>query len=203
MPTARLRTALLSFLLTTACAGPSPTPGAGAPAAPAGSGAVARATPAAPAAPAAPDGARVYADLLGRTEEFPRVVRTPKEYDGRSIVLYGVRAGDARPFESRFTMPLASADGRTTIAAVERAPANQIYLVMSDDFAREARERRLLAGGAARGPLFVECRVAAAQITARVASYPCEIDKLVAVANDRVAESLWRGRNGALEYFRY
>jgi len=200
MPTARLRIAALPLLLTTACAGPSPAPGTAAPGATAGPAAVAAA---APAAAAPPDGARVYADLLGRTEDFPRVVRAPKEYDGRSIVLYGVRAGDARPFESRFTMPLASADGRTTIAAVERAPANQIYLVMSDDFAREARERRLLAGGPSRGPLFVECRVVAAQITARVASYPCEVDKLVAVANDRVAESLWRGRNGALEYFRY
>ena len=194
MPTARIRIALVSLLLTTACAGPSPGPGPASPGAPAAT--------VAPAAAAPPDAARVYADLLGRTEDFPRVVRVPKEYDGRSIVLYGVRAGDLRAIDARFSMPLASTDGRTTIAAVERPPANQLYLVMTDDFAREARERRLFAGGAARGPLFVECRIAA-QSAGRVASYPCEIDKLVAVVNDRVAESLWRGRTGALEYFRY
>jgi len=144
----------------------------------------------------------VYADLLGRTEDFPRVARAPKEYEGRSIVLYGVRAGDLRPIEARFSMPLASTDGRATIAAVERPPANQLYLVLSDDFAREARERRLLTGGAARGPLFVECRVTP-QTAGRVTSYACEIDKLVAIVNDRVSESLWRGRGGALEYYRY
>jgi hypothetical protein len=151
---------------------------------------------------ATPDPARVYADLLGRTEDFSRVMRAPKEFEGRSIVLYGVRAGDLRPLESRFSMPLASTDGRTTIAAVERPVANQVYLVLADDFAREARERRLVAGGAARGPLFVECRVTP-QPAGRIASYACEVDKLVTVVNDRVSESLWRGRTGALEYYRY
>jgi len=141
-------------------------------------------------------------DLLGRTEEFPRVARAPKEYEGKSIVLYGVRAGELRPIESRFSMPFASSDGRATIAATERPANNQFYLVMTDGFAREARERRLLAGGAARGPLFVECRVVP-QTAGRVTSYPCEIDKLVAIVNDRVSESLWRARGGALEYFRY
>ena len=200
MSIARPRAAFLSCLLLCACAGPAPAPGPGptpAPGTPAAAAAVA-----APAAAATPDPARVYADLLGRTEDFPRVVRAPKEFEGRSVVLYGVRAGDLRPVEARFSMPLASADGRSTIAAVERPPANQLYLVLTDDFAREARERRLIAGGAARGPLFVECRVTS-QTAGRVTSYACEVDKLVAIVNDRVSESLWRGRAGALEYYRY
>lgn len=199
MPTARFRIALLSSLLLGACAGPAPSPTPGAPGVP-GTPAAAPGAPAAQAAP--PDAARVYADLLGRTEEFPRVVRAPKEYEGKSIVLYGVRAGDLRPVETRFSMPLASADGRTTIAATDRPVNNQLYLVMTDDFAREARERRLLTGGAARGPLFVECRVTP-QTAGRVTSYACEVDKLVAIVNDRVSESLWRGRGGGLEYYRY
>lgn len=201
MSIARPRAAFLSCLLLCACAGPAPAPGPGSTPGP-GTPAAAAAVAAPPAAAATPDPARVYADLLGRTEDFPRVTRAPKEYEGRSIVLYGVRAGDLRPLEARFSMPLASTDGRATIAAVERPPANQIYLVMSDDFAREARERRLLTGGAARGPLFVECRVTS-QTTGRITSYACEIDKLVAIVNDRVSESLWRGRGGALEYYRY
>ena len=196
MSTAHFRFVVLSSLLLGACAGPAPAPAPGPGAAPAAAGV------AAPPQAAQPDGARVYADLLGRTEEFARVVRAPKEYEGRSIVLYGVRAGDLRPMEARFSMPLASSDGRATIAATERPANNQFYLVMTDGFAREARERRLLAGGAARGPLFVECRVVP-QTAGRVTSYPCEIDKLVAIVNDRVSESLWRARGGALEYFRY
>jgi hypothetical protein len=196
MSTARFRIAVLSFLLLCACAGPAPAPVPGT-----GSAAAAPGVAATQAA-APPDAARVYADLLGRTEEFPRVVRVPKEYEGKSIVLYGVRAGDLRPVEARFSMPLASSDGRAMIAATDRPTNNQFYLVMSDDFAREARERRLLTGGAARGPLFVECRVTP-QAVGRVTSYPCEIDKLVAIVNDRVSESLWRARGGALDYFRY
>jgi len=197
MSTARFRFVVLSSLLLGACAGPAPAPG---PATGPGSAPTPATSAAAPAA--APDAARVYADLLGRTEEFPRVARAPKEYEGKSIVLYGVRAGELRPIESRFSMPFASSDGRATIAATERPANNQFYLVMTDGFAREARERRLLAGGAARGPLFVECRVVP-QTAGRVTSYPCEIDKLVAIVNDRVSESLWRARGGALEYFRY
>jgi hypothetical protein len=130
------------------------------------------------------------------------VTRAPKEFEGRSIVLYGVRAGEVRAVEARFSMPLAATDGRTTIAAVERPPGNQLYLVMADDFAREARERRLLTGGAARGPMFVECRVSA-QTTGRITSYACDVEKVVAIVNDRVSESLWRGRTGTLEYYRY
>jgi hypothetical protein len=117
-------------------------------------------------------------------------------------VLYGVRAGDLRPLDSRFSMPLASSDGRTTIAAAERPSSNMFYLVVADDFARELRERRLLSGGAARGPLFVECRVTA-QTSGRVTSYMCDVDRLVAIVNDRLSESLGRDRGGALEYHRY
>ena len=201
MSTARFCIAVLSSLLLGACAGPATSPGGGGGMAPSTPGASPAATAtAATAAP--PDAARVNADLLGRTEEFPRVVRSPKEYEGKSIVLYGVRAGDLRPIEARFSMPFASSDGRTTIAATDRPANNQFYLVMSDDFAREAREHRLLTGGAPRGPLFVECRVMP-QTAGRVTSYACEVDKLVAVVNDRVSESLWRGRSGALEYYRY
>ena len=200
MSTARICIAVLSSLLLGACAGTASAPGGSA--TPSTPGAVPATAAAAAAAAPPPDAARVNADLLGRTEEFPRVVRSPKEYEGKSIVLYGVRAGDIRPFEARFSMPLASSDGRTTIAATDRPANNQFYLVMSDDFAREAREHRLLTGGAARGPLFVECRVMP-QTAGRVTSYACEVDKLVAVVNDRVSESLWRGRGGALEYYRY
>jgi hypothetical protein len=200
MSTARFRFVVLSSLLLGACAGPAPAPGPGPGSAPAGAGPAGAGTATVQAAP--PDAARVYADLLGRTEEFPRVVRAPKEYEGKSIVLYGVRAGDLRPIDARFSMPLASSDGRTTIAATDRPANNQFYIVMADDFAREARERRLLTGGAARGPLFVECRVTP-QTTGRVTSYACEVDKLVAIVNDRVTESLWRARGGALDYFRY
>ena len=151
---------------------------------------------------AAPDPTRVYADLLGRTEDFPRVARSPKEFEGRSIVLYGVRAGELRAVETRFSMPLASTDGRTTIPATDRPANNQFYLVLADDFAREAREHRLLTGGAARGPVFVECKVVA-QPVARATSYACEVEKLVSIVNDRVAESLGRGRGGTLDYYRY
>jgi hypothetical protein len=202
MPTARPCIAVLALLLTSACAGPSPVAGTAPVAGSAAPAASATASASAAPTPAPPDGARIYAGLLGRTEDFPRVVRAPKEYDGRSIVLYGVRAGDLKPFDARFSMPFASVDGRTTIAAVDRPPPNQLYLVMADDFARDARERRLLTGGASRGPVFVECRVAA-QAAGNSTSYACEIDKIVAIANDRVVESLWRGRGGALEWYRY
>src|SRR5436190_1346025 len=93
---------------------------------------------------AVPDPARVYADLLGRTEDLPHVVRSPKDYEGRSIVLYGLRSGDLRPTEGRFSMPLAATDGKTVINATERPANNQFQLVIPDDFAREARERRML-----------------------------------------------------------
>src|SRR5262245_37199512 len=128
MSIARLRIAVLSSVFVAACAGPAPAPGPGSPAA-AAPGAPATATA---AASGAPDAARVYADLLGRTEDFPRVARAPKEYEGRSIVLYGVRAGEPRPIETRYSMPLASTDGRTTIAATERPAGNQFYLVLND-----------------------------------------------------------------------
>jgi len=44
----------------------------------------------APQASTVPDPARVYADLLGKTEDLPRVKNAPKEYDGRNFVLYGL-----------------------------------------------------------------------------------------------------------------
>jgi hypothetical protein len=203
MLTARFRIAFLSLssMLLAACAGPAPAPGGSA--APAGGSAFgSTAGVTAPQAASPPDPARVYADLIGRTEDFARVARSPKEFEGKSVVLYGVRAGDLRPIENRFSMPLASTDGRTMIAATDRPTSNQLYLAMSDDFAHEARERRLLTGGAARGPMFVECRMSP-QTSGRVTSYACEIDKVVAIVNDKVSESLWRGRGGALEYFRY
>ena len=106
---------------------------------------------------AAPDPARVYADLLGRTEDLPHVVRTPKEYEGRSIVLYGLRNGDLRPIEGRFSMPLAATDGKTMINATERHANNQFHLVIADDFAREARERKMLVSGT-RGPCLSNAR---------------------------------------------
>jgi hypothetical protein len=202
MSTAFHRSAVLPLLLLCACGAQPPAPAAG-PTNRAGPTGVASASAPAPeAAVATPDPARVYADLLGRTEDFPRVKGSPKEFEGRNVVLYGVRAGDLRAVETRFSMPLASTDGRTTIPATERPTNNQFYLVLSDDFAREARERRMLTGGAARGPLFVECKIVA-QAAGRVTSYACEVEKLVSIVNDRVAESLWRGRGGTLDYYRY
>ena len=150
---------------------------------------------------AVPDPARDYADLLGRTEDFPHVVRTPKEYEGRSIVLYGLRSGDLRPAEGRFSMPLAATDGKTTINATERPANNQFYLVLPEDFVREARERKMLVSGA-RSPVFVECKVSA-QTVGRAISYPCEVASLVVVTGDRVSDSLWRSRDQKLEYHHY
>ena len=150
---------------------------------------------------AVPDPARVYADLLGRTEDLPHVVRTPKEYEGRSIVLYGLRSGDLRPIEGRFSMPLAATDGKTVINATERPANNQFYLVISDDFAREARERKMLVSGT-RGPVFIECKVSA-QTVGRAISYPCEVVSLVAVAGDRISDLLRRSRDQKLEYYHY
>src|SRR3989440_7669834 len=146
---------------------------------------------------AVPDPARVYADLLGRTEDLPHVVRTPKEYEGRSIVLYGLRSGDLRPIEGRFSMPLAATDGKTVINATERPANNQFYLVISDDFAREARERKMLVSGT-RGPVFVECKVST-QTAGRAISYPCEFVSLVVVTGDRISDSLRRSRDQKLE----
>ena len=187
---------VLSAMLACACATPTPDPGPGrAPAATAPRGA---ASPA--AAPTAPDPARVYADLIGKTEDLPRVTRSPKEYDGRSIVLYGLRAGEPRAIEGRYSMPLASTDGRPAIAAVERPANNQLYLLLPDDFAREARERKMFGGG--RGPVFVECKVSA-QTSGKITSYPCEVVSLVLIADNRVTESLWRARDRTLEYYRY
>ena len=150
---------------------------------------------------ATPDPARVYADLLGRTEDFPRVVRTPKEYEGKSIVLYGLRNGDLRPVEGRFSMPLAATDGKTVIAAAERPIINQFQLVVLDDFAREARERKLLPSGT-RGAVFVECKVSA-QAVGRGVSYPCEVVSLVIVGSENISDSLWRTKDQRLEYHHY
>ncbi len=158
-------------------------------------------SPQSPRQQAAPDPARVYADLLGRTEDLPHVVRSPKEYEGRSIVLYGLRSGDLRPADGRFSMPLAATDGKTTINAVERPANNQFYLVVPDDFAREARERKMLVSGA-RTPVFVECKVSA-QTVGRAISYPCEVASLVVVTGDRISDSLWRSRDQKLVYHRY
>ena len=158
-------------------------------------------SPLSPQQQAAPDSTRVYADLLGRTEDLPRVVRSPKEYEGRSIVLYGLRSGDLRPVEGRFSMPLAATDGKTVINATERPANNQFHLVVSDDFAREARERKMLVSGT-RVPVFVECKVSA-QTVGRAISYPCEVASLVVVTGDRVSDSLWRSRDQKLEYHHY
>jgi hypothetical protein len=192
MLSSRHRFPILLTALLSACATPETGP------APVTSAAPPRG--AAQPAAATPDAARVYADLLGKTEDLPRVARSPKEYEGRSIVLYGLRNGDLRPIEGRYSMPLASTDGRPAIAAVDRPANNQLYLLVTDDFAREARERKMLAS--ARGPVFVECKVSA-QVSGRITSYPCEITSLVLIADNRITESLWRGRNRALEYFRY
>jgi hypothetical protein len=148
-----------------------------------------------------PDPARVYADLLGKTEDLPRVKSAPKEYDGRNIVLYGLRNGDLRPVEGRFSMPLASTDGKTVINAADRPGNNQFYLVVPDDFAREARERKMLVTGA-RGPVFIECKVSA-QAAGKTTSYPCEIMNLVLIAGDRISDTLWRAKDRTLEYHRY
>jgi len=179
-------TALLCACATPA-SGPDPVPGLAPARGVAGSSAT-------------PDPARVYADLLGRTEDLPRVARSPKEYEGRSIVLYGLRNGDLRPMEGRYSMPLASTDGRPAIAAIERPANNQLYLLMIDDFAREARDRKML--GSVRGPVFVECKVSA-QVSGKITSYPCEVMSLVLIADNRIIESLWRARNRTLEYYRY
>jgi hypothetical protein len=158
-------------------------------------------SPLTPQQQAVPDPARVYADLLGRTEDLPHVVRTPKEYEGRSVVLYGLRSGDLRPIEGRFSMPLAATDGKTVINATERPANNQFYLVISDDFAREARERKMLVSGT-RGPVFVECKVSA-QTVGRAISYPCDVVSLVVLAGDRISDSLRRSRDQKLEYYHY
>ena len=150
---------------------------------------------------AAPDPARIYADLLGRTEDLPRVVRAPKEYEGKRIVLYGLRNGDLRPAEGHFSMPLAATDGKTVINATERPTNNQFHLVVPDDFAREARDRKMLAGGT-RGAVFIECKVSA-QTVGRVVNYPCEVVSLVVVGSDNISDSLWRAKDQKLEYHHY
>src|SRR2546430_16320194 len=86
---------------------------------------------------AVPDSARVYADLLGRTEDLPHVVRSPKDYEGRSIVLYGLRSGDLRPIEGRFSIPLAATDGKTVNNVTERPANKPVYLLGPEEFARE------------------------------------------------------------------
>ena len=185
-----LRVVALTLPILCGCAA-TPTTPAGAP----------QSSPPAPTQASSPDPARVYADYVGRTEDFARVVRAPKEYEGRSIVLYGIRSGDLRPIEGRFSMPLAATDGKTVINAVDRPASNQFYLVVVDDFAREARERKLLSAGA-RGPAFVECKLDA-QTTGRTTHYPCEIVGIVVLTGDRVSDSLWRTRTSSLEYRRY
>jgi hypothetical protein len=148
-----------------------------------------------------PDPARVYADLLGRSEDLPHVVRAPKEYETKTIVLYGMRGGDLRPIEGRYSMPLSATDGKTAINATERPANNQLYLVLQDDFVREARERKMLVSGT-RGPAFVECKVSA-QTVGRAVTYPCEVTSLVVITGDRVSDSLWRARDQKLEYHHY
>jgi hypothetical protein len=139
--------------------------------------------------------------MLGRTEDLPRVLRSPKEYEGRSIVLYGLRNGDLRPLEGRYSMPLAATDGKAVIGVTERPGNNQFYLLVTEEFAREARERKMLVSGV-RGPVFVECKVSA-QTVGRVTSYPCEIASLVLMAADRVSDTLSRGKGQAFEYHHY
>ena len=191
MPSPCSRLPVLPLLLLCACATPTsgPAPAAGSPPARGASG-----------VPAAPDPARVYADLLGKSEDLPSVLRAPKQFEGRSIVLYGLRNGDPRQMESSYSMPLAATDGRPVVAAIDRAANNQFYLLLADDFAREARERKMLAG--ARGSVFVECRVSA-QTTGRITSYPCEVTRLALVSDNRITDLLGRASNRALEYYRY
>ncbi|HYT96376.1 MAG TPA: hypothetical protein VEO36_03570, partial [Casimicrobiaceae bacterium] len=87
------------------------------------------------------------------------------------------------------------------INAADRPGNNQFYLVVPDDFAREARERKMLATGA-RGPVFIECNVSA-QAAGKTTSYPCEITNLVLIAGDRISDTLWRAKDRTLEYHRY
>ena len=68
-----------------------------------------------------------------------------------------MRNGDLRPIEGRFSMPLAATDGKTMINATERHANNQFHLVIADDFAREARERKMLVSGT-RGPCLSNAR---------------------------------------------
>jgi hypothetical protein len=185
-----VRISALSLITLCGCAAQSPTPSS--PYSPATS---------TPQRQAAPDPARVYADLLSRSEDLPRVVRSPKEFEGKSVVLYGIRNGDLRPMEGRFTMPLAATDSKTVINAVERPASNQFFLMLPDDFAHEARERKMLPSGV-RGPVFVECKVSA-QPVGRTISYPCEVVTLVVVGADRISDSLWRTRDQKLEYHHY
>ena len=128
-------------------------------------------------------------------------MKNPKEYEGRTIVLYGVRNGDLRPVEGRFSMPLATPDGKTVIAATERPANGQFHLVIADDFAREARERKMLPSGT-RGPVFVECKVSA-QTTGRVVHYPCEVTGLVVAGSENISDSLRRGKDQKLDYYHY
>src|SRR2546423_1793208 len=93
-----LRISALSLLMAAGCATQSTAPSTQ--------------SPLAAQQQAVPDAARVYADLLGRTEDFPHVVRAPKEYEGRSIVLYGVRSGDLRAGEGRHSVPVATTGGQ-------------------------------------------------------------------------------------------
>jgi len=98
-------------------------------------------------------------------------------------------------------MPLAATDSKTVINAVERPAGNQFFLMLPDDFAHEARERKMLPAGM-RGPVFVECKVSA-QPVGRTISYPCEVVTLVVIGADRISDSLWRTRDQKLEYHHY
>ncbi len=194
MPTRVLPTIAVLLFLLSACGSQPSTPGQGPATGPGMSSSSV-------GEPAAPDPARVYADMLGRTEDLPRVLKAPKEYEGRSIVLYGLRNGDLRPIEGRYSMPLAATDGKTVISATERPGNNQFYLLVTEEFAREARERKMLVSGI-RGPVFVECKVSA-QTVGRTTAYPCEIASLVLIAGDRVSDTLRRGKGQAFEYHHY
>jgi hypothetical protein len=190
MMSSSLRLCAFAFLMLGGCATQSTTSSPQSPL-----------SPLPPQQQAVPDPARVYADLLGRTEDLPHVVRSPKEYEGRSIVLYGLRSGDLRLGEGRFSIPLAATDGKTVINATDRPANNQFYLVLPEDFAREARERKMLVSGT-RVPVFVECKVSA-QTVGRAISYPCEVASLVIVNGDRISDSLWRSRDQKLVYHHY
>ena len=193
MMSSSLRICAFAFVMLGGCATESTTPSPQSPQSPQSSQS--------PRQQGTPDPARVYADLLGRTEDLPHVVRSPKEYEGRSIVLYGLRSGDLRPADGRFSMPLAATDGKTMINAIERPANNQFYLILPDDFAREARDRKMLVSGA-RTPVFVECKVSV-QTVGRAISYPCEVASLVVVNGDRISDSLWRSRDQKLVYHHY
>ena len=87
------------------------------------------------------------------------------------------------------------------VNATDRPANNQFYLIVPDDFVREARDRKMLPTGT-RGPVFVECKVSA-QTVGRAVNYPCEVVSLILVGSEHVSDSLWRTKDQKLEYHHY